>query len=93
MAEGRTTRLTHEVRGDRKYQFMEVSTQRRLEGLREKVPDIQSTLDMVQFLETRKVGRSLPVEDESGMLRWACRLTEVDGVDSQIPNRWRRRLN
>ncbi len=39
----------------RKYQFMEANTQRRLEGLKEKVPDIQKTLDMVRFLETRKV--------------------------------------
>ena len=34
---------------------MEANTQRRVEGLKEKVPDIQKTLDMVRFLETRKV--------------------------------------
>lgn len=39
----------------RKYQFMEVNTQRRLAGLQEKVPDIQKTLEMARFLKTRKV--------------------------------------
>ncbi|KAL8711103.1 MAG: hypothetical protein Q9220_004484 [cf. Caloplaca sp. 1 TL-2023] len=44
-----------------KYQFMEVNTQRRAAGLKEKVPDIQKTLDMVQFLRSRKPG-SDPIE-------------------------------
>lgn len=39
-----------------KYQFMEQSTQRRLSGLQEKVPDIQKTLDMVLFLKNRDQG-------------------------------------
>lgn len=34
---------------------MEVNTQRRAGGLKEKIPDIQKTLDMVQFLKSRKV--------------------------------------
>ncbi|KAI9754088.1 MAG: peptide chain release factor 1 [Chaenotheca gracillima] len=37
-----------------KYQFMEVNTQRRATGLREKIPDIQKTLDTVRFLLARK---------------------------------------
>lgn len=41
--------------GDRKYQFMEMNTQRRAAGLRDKIPDIQKTLDTVIFLESRKV--------------------------------------
>ncbi|KAI4286136.1 MAG: hypothetical protein L6R38_000118 [Xanthoria sp. 2 TBL-2021] len=44
-----------------KYQFMEVNTQRRAAGLKEKVPDIQKTLDMVQFLHSREPG-SEPLE-------------------------------
>lgn len=36
-----------------KYQFMEVNTSRRASGLREKIPDIQKTLDVVQFLKRR----------------------------------------
>lgn len=42
-----------------KYQFMEVNTQRRLAGLKEKVPDIQKTLEMVRFLSKRKVGSTV----------------------------------
>lgn len=34
-----------------KYQFMEVNTQRRGQGLREKIPDIQKTLETVKFLK------------------------------------------
>ncbi|KAJ5095614.1 hypothetical protein NUU61_004970 [Penicillium alfredii] len=37
-----------------KYQFMEVNTQRRGQGLREKIPDIEKTLEMVRFLKLRK---------------------------------------
>jgi len=40
----------------RKYQFMEVNTQRRALSLRDKIPDIQKTLDTVRFLKVRKVG-------------------------------------
>lgn len=34
---------------------METNKQRAAVGHREKIPDIQKTLDMVQFLKTRKV--------------------------------------
>lgn len=44
-----------------KYQFMEVNTQRRAVGLKDKIPDIQKTLDTVRFLKTRKPG-SEPIE-------------------------------
>jgi hypothetical protein len=37
---------------------MQVNTDRRALGLREKLPDIQKTLDTVRFLKTRKVGRN-----------------------------------
>jgi hypothetical protein len=37
-----------------KYQFMEINTQRRGQGLREKVPDIRKTLEMASFLKTRR---------------------------------------
>lgn len=43
------------LRLNRKYQFMEVNTQRRAAGLKDKIPDIQKTLDVVRFLKTRKV--------------------------------------
>jgi prefoldin subunit 5 len=35
---------------------MEVNTQRRAQGLREKIPDISKTLDTVQFLQSRDEG-------------------------------------
>ena len=38
-----------------KYQFMEQNLQRRVVGLKDKMPDIQKTLDTVRFLQLRKV--------------------------------------
>ena len=46
-------RKTDEPR--RKYQFMEVNQQRRAAGLKDKMPDIQKTLETVRFLKSRKV--------------------------------------
>merc|ERR1712176_1500429 len=37
-----------------KYQFMEVNQQRRAAGLKDKMPDIQKTLETVRFLKSRK---------------------------------------
>lgn len=48
----------------RKYQFMEVNTQRRAAGLKDKIPDIQKTLDTVRFLKTRKVPTIHPASAE-----------------------------
>lgn len=45
----------------RKYQFMEQNQQRRAAGYKDKMPDIQKTLETVQFLKTRKVGGVLLV--------------------------------
>lgn len=53
---------------DSKYQFMEVNTQRRATGLREKIPDIQKTLETVRFLQTQKVGRYAEISLEMGEL-------------------------
>ncbi|KAL9625577.1 MAG: hypothetical protein Q9160_000290 [Pyrenula sp. 1 TL-2023] len=39
-----------------KYQFMEVNTQRRAEGLRDKLPEMKGTLDVVNFLRLQKSG-------------------------------------
>ncbi|KAE8449996.1 hypothetical protein EG329_007135 [Mollisiaceae sp. DMI_Dod_QoI] len=44
-----------------KYQFMESNQQRRAAGLKDKMPDIQKTLDTVKFLKTRTPG-SDPIE-------------------------------
>ncbi|TRX92574.1 hypothetical protein FHL15_006501 [Xylaria flabelliformis] len=45
----------------RKYQFMELNLQRRIAGLKDKMPDIQKTLDTVRFLKTR-TSDSDPIE-------------------------------
>ncbi|RAL00676.1 tubulin-binding prefolding complex subunit PAC10 [Aspergillus ibericus CBS 121593] len=45
-----------------KYQFMEVNTQRRGAGLRDKIPDIKKTLEMVRFLKMRRENNSTPLE-------------------------------
>ncbi|PYI07263.1 prefoldin subunit 3 [Aspergillus sclerotiicarbonarius CBS 121057] len=45
-----------------KYQFMEVNTQRRGAGLRDKIPDIKKTLEMVRFLKMRRENNSDPLE-------------------------------
>ncbi|KAI1371212.1 Prefoldin, subunit 3 [Hypoxylon crocopeplum] len=44
-----------------KYQFMELNLQRRVAGLKDKMPDIQKTLDTVRFLQTR-TEESDPIE-------------------------------
>ncbi|CRG85683.1 Prefoldin subunit 3 [Talaromyces islandicus] len=41
-----------------KYQFMEMNTQRRSVGLKEKIPDIQKTLEMVKFLKLRRTAEN-----------------------------------
>lgn len=38
-----------------KYQFMETQMQRKAAGLKEKIPDIEKTLETVRFLKSRKV--------------------------------------
>lgn len=40
---------------NRKYQYMESNMQRKAAGLKDKIPDIQKTLETVQFLKTRTV--------------------------------------
>ncbi|OAA62927.1 Prefoldin, subunit 3 [Cordyceps fumosorosea ARSEF 2679] len=44
-----------------KYQFMEMNLQKRMAGLKDKIPDIQKTLDTVQFMKLRK-DESEPIE-------------------------------
>lgn len=51
----RTAKSQQNLTSSRKYQFMEANQQRRAAGLKDKMPDIQKTLDTVRFLKTRKV--------------------------------------
>jgi hypothetical protein len=39
----------------RKYRYMEVNLQQKRKGLEVKIPDISKTLDVVRFLESRRV--------------------------------------
>lgn len=55
----------------RKYQFMEANQQRRAAGLKDKMPDIQKTLDTVRFLKTRKVPE-LDLYDIDDVLMLSC---------------------
>ncbi len=51
----------------RKYQFMEQNLQRRVGGLRDKLPDIRKTLETVQFLKLRTVrGGTKPLYGAGG---------------------------
>ncbi|EEH17073.1 hypothetical protein PABG_07160 [Paracoccidioides brasiliensis Pb03] len=46
-----------------KYQFMELNTQRRGQGLKDKIPDIKKTLETVKFLrDRRKAGTDTALE-------------------------------
>ena len=46
-----------------KYQFMELNTQRRTAGLKDKLPEMQKTLDTVRFLKIQPVHDSSRVSD------------------------------
>ena len=48
---------------------MEQSTQKRALGLKDKIPDIQKTLDTVQFLKSRDV-RLPPLHFEGIIAAW-----------------------
>ena len=63
--------------GSRKYQFMEMNLQKRVAGLKDKIPDIQKTLDTVRFLKLRRVSL-LPAPDS---IREARRNRECAGAD------------
>lgn len=49
---------------------MEVNTQRRGQGLREKIPDIKKTLEMVRFLKLRKEVGFSPVMWHYVTMEW-----------------------
>ncbi|GAB7361207.1 hypothetical protein MBLNU230_g1270t1 [Neophaeotheca triangularis] len=50
-----------------KYQFMENNTTKRLSGLQSKIPDIEKTLETVEFLQTRNTPSSpFPSPSSSG---------------------------
>ncbi|KAH8880373.1 Prefoldin, subunit 3 [Thozetella sp. PMI_491] len=60
-----------------KYQFMEQNLQRRMAGLKDKLPDIQKTLDTVRFLKLRK--------DEPDSIETTFELNETLYAKAEIP--------
>ncbi|KAK3346784.1 Prefoldin subunit-domain-containing protein [Lasiosphaeria hispida] len=60
-----------------KYQFMEQNLQRRVGGLKDKLPDIQKTLDTVRFLQLRK--------DDTEPIETTFELNETLHVKAEIP--------
>ncbi|KAK3400533.1 Prefoldin subunit-domain-containing protein [Sordaria brevicollis] len=60
-----------------KYQFMEQNLQRRVVGLKDKMPDIQKTLDTVRFLQMRK--------DEEDPIETTFELNETLHAKAKIP--------
>jgi hypothetical protein len=61
-------RLILGLREPRKYQFMEQNLQRRVAGLKDKMPDISKTLDTVRFLKLRGVWRTTILSQRDCML-------------------------
>ncbi|KOS17904.1 putative prefoldin subunit 3 [Escovopsis weberi] len=60
-----------------KYQFMEANLNRRMTGLKDKIPDIQKTLDSVLFLKLRK--------DEAEAIETTFELNETLYAKANIP--------
>ncbi|KAJ9148515.1 Prefoldin subunit 3 [Pleurostoma richardsiae] len=60
-----------------KYQFMESNLQRRVAGLKDKMPDIQKTLDSVRFLNTRT--------DESDPIETTFELNDTLYAKAEVP--------
>lgn len=75
-------------RENRKYQFMEQNLQRRVVGLKDKLPDIRKTLDTVRFLKLRTVWRPTKSTPRKRMA-----LTRPFGCDSPSQTRLRPRLS
>ncbi|CAP64646.1 uncharacterized protein PODANS_5_9210, partial [Podospora anserina S mat+] len=57
-----------------KYQFMEQNLQRRVAGLRDKMPDIEKTLETVRFLKLRNEGDD---EGEGGEIETTFELNDT----------------
>ncbi|KAF6802158.1 prefoldin subunit 3 [Colletotrichum sojae] len=60
-----------------KYQFMELNLQKRVAGLKDKIPDIQKTLDSVQFLKLR--------QDEDEPIETTFELNDTLYTKAKIP--------
>lgn len=67
---------------------MEVNTQRRAAGLREKIPDIKKTLEMVRFLKTRRDNGSAPLQTNFELNDTLYARATVDTADTEEVYLW-----
>ncbi|KAL3468512.1 Prefoldin subunit-domain-containing protein [Aspergillus heterothallicus] len=71
-----------------KYQFMEVNTTRRAAGLREKIPDIKKTLEMVRFLKARRENSLGPLETNFELNDTLYARAAIDTEDTEEVYLW-----
>ncbi|PWY91006.1 molecular chaperone Prefoldin, subunit 3 [Aspergillus heteromorphus CBS 117.55] len=71
-----------------KYQFMEVNTQRRGQGLRDKIPDIKKTLEMVTFLQMRRQNNLDPLETNFELNDTLYARASIDPADTEEVYLW-----
>ncbi|KAH8692990.1 putative prefoldin subunit 3 [Talaromyces proteolyticus] len=72
-----------------KYQFMEMNTQRRSVGLKEKIPDIKKTLEMVKFLKLRQSAATpAPLETNFELNDTLYARATVDAEDTKEVYLW-----
>ncbi|KKK14200.1 prefoldin subunit 3 [Aspergillus ochraceoroseus] len=71
-----------------KYQFMEVNTQRRGQGLREKIPDIKKTLEMVKFLKMRRDNNGDALETNFELNDTLYARATIDPADTEEVYLW-----
>ncbi|KAG6360825.1 hypothetical protein INS49_011892 [Diaporthe citri] len=69
--------LTCDDTKNRKYQYMESNMQRKAAGLKDKIPDIQKTLETVQFLKTRT--------DETDPIETTFELNDTLFAKAEVP--------
>lgn len=67
---------------------MEVNTQRRAAGLREKIPDIKKTLEMVKFLKMRRDNNADPLETNFELNDTLYARATVDPADTEEVYLW-----
>ncbi|KAK4194799.1 putative prefoldin subunit 3 protein [Triangularia verruculosa] len=68
-----------------KYQFMEQNLQRRVAGLRDKMPDIQKTLETVRFLKLRAGGDDDDDDEEEDEIETTFELNDTLYAKARVP--------
>jgi len=65
----------------RKYRYMDANLTQRRRGLEEKVPDIRKTLNMVEYLNERRVSEFVHIVDDFMLLPSVFTIVERHGED------------